>query len=428
MKRFLAFFLLLCILVPSAHASGSLTLPDPVLFSGGALRYDRQADNEHAMQRWYTVAGDAAAEYALPYIDALKNEASLAYAGSKTENYGDYSGVHHYFTPVNADYSCFSLPNIADNICLDVFYNYGGSYAAHNFVLFFSTDFSLSKSSMPVVAAAKPSAPTATPKPASARDLQDPVSFFGDLITYRGANLDSKKNNYCSFMFRANARGDMSARMVAAYEDYFTRHTALQYSGSVTSKNGEIYRCYTLKNAADSDLLHYSCSTATEQRHEFTASVMLSYEPGYPAIDIHYAQSFNLTDLNYRLDENEHAALSDMAAEYAQKRAKEEASRKVEEEKAAQNQSSGGSSSFSWSSSSSSSSINRTKRCTSCGADGKVSCSNCSGRGYKEKRVSVPNYSGKGAKYENVKETCYRCHGSGTVDCSNCGGDGKVEY
>ena len=162
MKRFLAFFLLLCMLVPSVHADGSLTLPDPVLFSGGALKYDQQADNEYAMQRWYTVAGDAAAEYALSYIDALKNEATLAYAGSKTEDYGDYSGVHHYFTPVNADYTCFSLPNIADNICLDVFYNYGGNYAAHDFVLFFSPDFSLSKSSMPIAAAAKPAA--AAPK------------------------------------------------------------------------------------------------------------------------------------------------------------------------------------------------------------------------------------------------------------------------
>ena len=66
MKRFLAFFLLFCMLVPSVHADGSLTLPDPVLFSGGALKYDQQADNEYAMQRWYTVAGDAAAEYALP--------------------------------------------------------------------------------------------------------------------------------------------------------------------------------------------------------------------------------------------------------------------------------------------------------------------------------------------------------------------------
>ena len=258
--------------------------------------------------------------------------------------------------------------------------------------------------------------------------VQDPISFFGDLITYHGSNLNSTKNNYCSFMFRADAHGDMSARMVTAYEDYLTRHTALQYSGSVTSKSGKIYRCYTLENAADGDLLHYSCSTATEKRHEFTASVMLSYEPGYPAIDIHYALSFNLTDLNYRLDEKEHAALSEIAAEYAQKRAQEEAARKAEEEKAAKAQSSGNSSSFSWSSSSSSSSINRTKRCTSCGGDGKVSCSNCSGRGYKEKTVSTPNYSGKGPKYETVKENCYRCHGSGTVDCGSCGGDGKVEY
>ena len=270
--------------------------------------------------------------------------------------------------------------------------------------------------------------PTAAPKPASAHDLQDPLSFFGDLITYHGSNFNLEENNYYSFMFRADAHGDMSARMVSAFENYLSQHSALQYSGSVTSKNGKIYRCYTLENAADSDLLQYSCSTATEKRHEFTASVMLSYEPGYPAIDIHYARSFSLTDLNYRMDETEHAALSEIAAAYALKRAEEEAARKAEEEKAAQAQSSGGSSSsFSWSSSSSSSAV-RTTRCHSCGGDGKVSCSNCSGRGYKEKRVSTPNYSGSGAKYETVRENCYRCHGSGDVDCSSCGGDGKVEY
>lgn len=274
--------------------------------------------------------------------------------------------------------------------------------------------------------------PTAAPKPASAHDLQNPLSFFGDLITYHGSNFNSEKNNYYSFMFRADAHGDMSARMVAAFEAYLSRYSALQYSGSVTSKNGRLYRCYTLENAANGDLFQYSLSTATEKRHEFTASVMLSYEPGYPAIYIHYARSFTLTDLNYRLDETEHAALSEIAAAYALKRAEEEAARKAKEEKAAQAaaaqaQSSGGSSSFSWSSSSSSSAA-RTTRCHSCGGDGDVSCSNCSGRGYKEKRVSTPNYSGSGAKYETVRETCYRCHGSGTVDCSSCGGDGKVEY
>ncbi|MBR5232321.1 MAG: hypothetical protein IKW00_08790 [Clostridia bacterium] len=276
---------------------------------------------------------------------------------------------------------------------------------------------------------------------AAEHPVQDPASFFGDLLSdHDESNLVTvvdrkgvKIASIHSFKYYAEEDSDAFARMVAAYEDYLVRHAGLKRSGSEINKGGWVYRWYTLENATDKDLFKSSNTTPTGEWKKFTASIEIMYSPEYSEISFYYALSFNLTDLNYRLDEKEHAALSVIAAEYAQKRAKEEAARKAEEEKAAQaaaaqSQSSGGSSSFSWSSSSSSSSINRTKRCTFCGGDGKVSCSNCSGRGYKEKTVSTPNYSGKGPKYETVKENCYRCHGSGTVDCGNCGGDGKVEY
>ena len=89
---------------------------------------------------------------------------------------------------------------------------------------------------------------------------------------------------------------------------------------------------------------------------------------------------------------------------------------------------SGGSGSSGGSSSGGSSSITKIKvNCTKCFGDGKISCSNCSGVGYKVKRQSVPNYSGStsGSKWSETKETCFKCHGSGNVTCSRCGGSGK---
>lgn len=295
-----------------------------------------------------------------------------------------------------------------------------------------------SATATPTPTASPTPVPTAAPKPASARDLQDPVSFFGDLLSdHDESNLVTivdrqgvKIAAIHSFSFFAGEDSDAFARIAAAYDDYLSRHTALQFSGSETNKGGWIYRWYTLENAADSDLFKFSNTNAAGEWIRFTPSVVIMYSSEHSEIEFFYALSFNLTDLNYRMDEAEHAALSEIASAYAKKRAEEEAARKAAEEKtAAQAQSSsGGGSSFSWSSSSSSSSASRTTRCHSCGGDGKDSCSNCSGRGYKEKRVSTPNYSGSGAKYETVRENCYRCRGSGTVDCSNCGGDGKVEY
>ena len=80
-----------------------------------------------------------------------------------------------------------------------------------------------------------------------------------------------------------------------------------------------------------------------------------------------------------------------------------------------------------WNPSPSNTTTTRTKDCTRCN-NGKVSCTQCNGRGYFEQRVSVPNYSGKGSKYETVKEDCGKCRGLKTQDCSACDGRGKVEY
>ncbi len=76
-----------------------------------------------------------------------------------------------------------------------------------------------------------------------------------------------------------------------------------------------------------------------------------------------------------------------------------------------------------------SSADNRVKvRCIKCGGNGRVRCSNCDGLGYKEVRVSTPNYSGKsdGIKYGTSKQTCIKCSGRGSIECSNCHGEGRV--
>ena len=411
MKRFLAFFLLLCILVPSVQADGSLTLPDPVLFSGGALIYDHQADNEYAMQRWYTVAGDAAGDYALSYIEALKKETTLAYAGSKTENYGDYAGVHHYFTPVNANYKRFSLPGIADNICLDVFYNYGGNYTSHDFVLFFSTDFSLSKSSsMPIAAA-----PTATETPKFTYSgklsvLQDPVTFTGGLAEFKH---DYDKSSHLQKEYRLEV--PQVKEFVNVYVSLLKTNPSLKYLG-VTINGENVYHCF-----APTDGYNYKTFAVTSYGEKLTPAscVIVQYKEDFSRVFIRYASQLSIADSGMRMGDVPVTVDTDAATEGKISTASSGSS----------SSGSSSSSSSSWSSSSSSSSsTTRTKRCTRCSGDGKVSCSNCSGCGYKEKTVSTPNYSGKGVKYETVKENCYRCHGSGDVDCSSCGGDGKVEY
>ncbi len=68
---------------------------------------------------------------------------------------------------------------------------------------------------------------------------------------------------------------------------------------------------------------------------------------------------------------------------------------------------------------------NTTIRCSKCGGDGKMTCTNCNGLGYKESQVSTPNYSGSGPRYGTVKEACYKCHYSGTITCTRCGGEGR---
>lgn len=65
--------------------------------------------------------------------------------------------------------------------------------------------------------------------------------------------------------------------------------------------------------------------------------------------------------------------------------------------------------------------------CTRCD-NGRTICYVCDGKGYYEKRASVPDYLGKGSEYKTVKEFCFACDGWGMRDCSFCNGTGKVRY
>lgn len=62
-------------------------------------------------------------------------------------------------------------------------------------------------------------------------------------------------------------------------------------------------------------------------------------------------------------------------------------------------------------------------KCTKCHGEKTVACTNCDGKGYKEKVVESPNFGG-GIKRETVKEKCYKCS-NGQITCPRCGGTGK---
>ena len=68
--------------------------------------------------------------------------------------------------------------------------------------------------------------------------------------------------------------------------------------------------------------------------------------------------------------------------------------------------------------------------CSKCHGDGKVSCSNCSGQGYKISYAASPFHAGNSSYGQSsaVKERCFKCNGTGETSCSKCGGSGKTSY
>lgn len=68
------------------------------------------------------------------------------------------------------------------------------------------------------------------------------------------------------------------------------------------------------------------------------------------------------------------------------------------------------------------------KECSNCRGRGKITCTACDGKGGREVRKSVPNYSGslEGPENYTVIDPCAICAGRGEVTCPYCGGTGKV--
>lgn len=98
-------------------------------------------------------------------------------------------------------------------------------------------------------------------------------------------------------------------------------------------------------------------------------------------------------------------------------------SNKNENDVSGNSQDSESSNDYSSSDSGSSRSSSGTKvKCWKCHGDGEIPCTNCDGKGFKEKTVSAPNYDGKSAgnTQKTYRETCFKCKGTQKQPCPVC--------
>ena len=415
MKKLLSLILVFSIIWSVCPAlADALTLPDPAVVSGGGIKFVENRDNEHALYRAYSVTGDTAAQQVAPYLTALLQIPQLQLSLSFVENYSDYSGMYYVFAMIEGSCSTFAMGDKINNAAVVLYYDYGGNYAGHNIYLYCSTDFSIGGESASLTPAAPASVSadaqqTAVYSLADSLVLQDPITFSNGLAEFL---FDYDKSSHLQKEYKFNKA--KVEGFINAYVSLLKTDPSLEYLG-VTVNGENIYHCF-----APADGYSYKTFSVVSYGNQITPTscIAVQYKNDSSRVYIRYSPDFSIADAGERMDGTRITV--DTAAASGSSNSKTSTS-------SSSNSSSSSSSSWS-SSSSSSSSQTRTKRCTKCSGDGKVSCSNCSGRGYKEKTVSTPNYSGKGVKYETVKENCYRCHGSGDVDCSTCGGDGKVEY
>lgn len=248
--------------------------------------------------------------------------------------------------------------------------------------------------------------------------IQDMRPFSKNALTIQDLKIGDFAQTY---QYKAG-NADKAAFYFLAYLELLLSQPELEYQECAVTDLGWICHCFRVnENKSDFYLTNTDGSRATEDCH-----IALQHQVNSKYINLYFSNDFQLADLGARsADEPKEIASSIKRADYSA----DDSDTSLSSRKSASSSSSSSSSSKSSSSSSSSKKETvRTKRCTKCGGDGEVSCSNCSGKGYKTKTVSSPNYSGKSKTSKTVKENCYRCHGSGDVDCSKCGGDGKVEY
>ena len=256
--------------------------------------------------------------------------------------------------------------------------------------------------------------PTARPKPASSYNVtysgtttylvQDAEKLFASLEPFSDV-LTTDRKTYTKVAYYTEEYGLVES-LAALYKEALESYSSMELTASITDKYSSQWYIYTLPNASSDDKFSYSITRSGSGEKDYQGSLFITYNPDGTKIQFFMAKSLSVKDLGLRVSASQIEKLSNLGYE-------DDSS----------------SSSASSSSNSSSAAYKREKNCPKVDCNnGKVDCSNCDGKGYQEKRVFVPNYSGKGAKYETFKEACYRCHGSGDVDCSTCDGDGKVEY
>lgn len=245
--------------------------------------------------------------------------------------------------------------------------------------------------------------------------IQDMRPFSKNALTIRDLKIGDSSQTY---QYKAG-NADKAAFYFLAYLELLLSQPELEYQECAVTDQGWICHCFRVnENKSDFYLTNTDGSRATEDCH-----IALQHQVNSKYINLYFSNDFQLADLGARsADEPKEIAATVKTGNYTASSSSSSSSSK------SSSFSPSSSKSISSSSSSSKKETVRTKRCTKCGGDGEVSCSNCNGKGYKTKTVSSPNYSGKGKTSKTVKENCYRCHGSGDVDCSKCGGDGKVEY
>ena len=288
MKKLISLLLLLALAcaLPCALAEAKLTLPDPILFTGGALAYDEAYDGEYARERWYTVDGDIAAQVLAPYIDYLKTIPTLEYGGMVEIPAEGYTAVHHYFVPKNATYNCFSYEGVTDSACLDLYYACNGGDATYYLAFYLSTDFTFEAPNDEIAA-------MVTPVPEPAVQVQDPLSFAADRVVLY-ANED---NEFCQRKAYQITQGT-GKELADAYAELIKTYSVMTYVDCTTAPNGWVYHCFVPAEGKNFDLFN------TTSGDWSTGSLCLSicYKPDSNYVTFRCSNDFVLADLLQRAE------------------------------------------------------------------------------------------------------------------------------
>lgn len=244
-----------------------------------------------------------------------------------------------------------------------------------------------------------PSAPATVTVQKAPTDLPDPGPFLGGLN--RNEDQDSYGGHLVSYKFDLDEGRDPAEEYRQLLERW--GNLELDWVGEPFSWEGRTYTSYFYKYVGEGDV------TAIEVIDDISdVQLSISYyaDRGYILLTLYYAPEMNVIDSGEKASSFPEDFVGSSSGT-----------------------SSGGSSSSGSSFSSTSSSRNNSSPktdCYKCRGDGDITCSRCNGAGGKEKRESVPNYSGSlsGPKYATTWETCSKCRGTGEMTCTACNGSG----